>query len=76
MRSASSDAPSFNGAALFQVRKAEILHTLGASENQGFNGAALFQVRKAREGVTGDLDFRGASMGPHSFKCGKSSLSL
>ena len=38
-----------------------------------FNGAALFQVRKARcKSRTQSIERR-ASMGPHSFKCGKRS---
>ena len=38
---------SFNGAALFQVRKEPPRET-GESRQRGFNGAALFQVRKAQ----------------------------
>ena len=36
-----------------------------------FNGAALFQVRKGYRWASGDCAGLGASMGPHSFKCGK-----
>ena len=60
----------FNGAALFQVRKENrmlILCQLGLS----FNGAALFQVRKAACSSIHWRSLVGASMGPHSFKCGK-----
>ena len=86
---------SFNGAALFQVRKGAASYalphhlrqlqwgrTLSSAESSGgsvaskwvalgFNGAALFQVRKV--GVSGSVVNRClyASMGPHSFKCGK-----
>ncbi len=38
----------------------------------GFNGAALFQVRKELNGKKHDQTGKNASMGPHSFKCGKS----
>ena len=40
--------PSFNGAALFQVRKGWTKIPARA-RNLGFNGAALFQVRKANQ---------------------------
>ena len=36
-----------------------------------FNGAALFQVRKEERGEGGKTARPMASMGPHSFKCGK-----
>ena len=86
----------FNGAALFQVRKASKAYPPQAQVQQGFNGAALFQVRKVL-GASSDAHGFGplqwgrtlssaeraeasllrdpryiASMGPHSFKCGKS----
>ena len=38
---------SFNGAALFQVRKSQIRHEMDGFMF-GFNGAALFQVRKCQ----------------------------
>ena len=84
----------FNGAALFQVRKlappaesptqrAELQwgRTLSSAEVRGyihhndlpaecFNGAALFQVRKSPNRQTASQRSSGASMGPHSFKCG------
>ena len=62
--------PCFNGAALFQVRKANTLRELAVMQ-RSFNGAALFQVRKARR-FAGQVWTRvHASMGPHFFKCGK-----
>ena len=85
---------SFNGAALFQVRK-DKPHPEKPTSLFGFNGAALFQVRKANNpdlpisagwmlqwGRTLSSAERPcksqresgqmlASMGPHSFKCGK-----
>ncbi len=60
----------FNGAALFQVRK-EDLSKFFLLRSFGFNGAALFQVRKAPEPTAKRADEATASMGPHSFKCGK-----
>ena len=114
-----ADHGSFNGAALFQVRKVEVIdasgfftprlqwgRTLSSAESIGtarpgraltarFNGAALFQVRKAyhcnevsraclalqwgrtlSSAESDSLRFKVAvqevaSMGPHSFKCGK-----
>ena len=84
----------FNGAALFQVRKAKEDALLYACK-LSFNGAALFQVRKEHANGNGlhclvklqwgrtlssaesHTEERGgalrsaASMGPHSFKCGK-----
>ena len=87
--------PCFNGAALFQVRKARRLGDFAPSAC-GFNGAALFQVRKEVHQETTSRNSHGlqwgrtlssaesllsiglwkspvrlASMGPHSFKCGK-----
>ena len=109
----------FNGAALFQVRKAEMSitrrratvwlqwgrtlssaesssslrigvpssslqwgRTLSSAESKetgwqarsnrlGFNGAALFQVRKECRPHSRIFRVPNASMGPHSFKCGK-----
>ena len=87
----------FNGAALFQVRKA-LFRRLCFWTASRFNGAALFQVRKVFRGTAGfefvkELQWgrtlssaerasaitegkaaSQASMGPHSFKCGKSGL--
>ena len=64
----------FNGAALFQVRKVDLPTCQRVFALPCFNGAALFQVRKgARLGSASQI--RGwASMGPHSFKCGKNRL--
>ena len=42
-----------------------------ARQMQRFNGAALFQVRKELWHPLGRCRLRHASMGPHSFKCGK-----
>ena len=39
--------------------------------HQSFNGAALFQVRKANSVHPLSKNQNCASMGPHSFKCGK-----
>ena len=65
----------FNGAALFQVRKdAQGLPTLALLFS--FNGAALFQVRKAKEILECNDYLVDASMGPHSFKCGKNKRRL
>ena len=61
----------FNGAALFQVRKV-VCQRADLPEPPGrFNGAALFQVRKVQAPQKEALLHGGASMGPHSFKCGK-----
>ena len=92
---ANPGSPSFNGAALFQVRKASRGDMRGKQSAARFNGAALFQVRKGTTTSTERwggtwlqwgrtlssaerLDAalildrrRHASMGPHSFKCGK-----
>ncbi len=66
----SSPSSRFNGAALFQVRKAwQLQHFPGVSGR--FNGAALFQVRKGKESRFPQRFPLPASMGPHSFKCGK-----
>ena len=61
----------FNGAALFQVRKASRLEAPISSSNSGFNGAALFQVRKVLARLSALCGAGSASMGPHFFKCGK-----
>ena len=60
----------FNGAALFQVRKAEVANPSNAV-NSRFNGAALFQVRKGANSAMHNFMREIASMGPHFFKCGK-----
>ena len=89
-------APTFNGAALFQVRKARGKYdrakaglnlqwgrTLSSAERdivlshhdakpKPFNGAALFQVRKENLPGRAGYYMDAPSMGPHSFKCGKS----
>ena len=61
---------SFNGAALFQVRKAGRCAE-PSSARRSFNGAALFQVRKDKERKPAGTRPISASMGPHFFKCGK-----
>ena len=66
---------SFNGAALFQVRKVDFNSSKLVSLRR-FNGAALFQVRKGRTGNEPHMRLAIASMGPHSFKCGKLRSSL
>ena len=90
-------ALSFNGAALFQVRKNCQGHRPGYGRGR-FNGAALFQVRKKVKERKQIMQIKvlqwgrtfssaekapllifppapaRASMGPHFFKCGKSSL--
>ena len=60
----------FNGAALFQVRKNSFRQPLSRAEAR-FNGAALFQVRKTPITDYHRRREQAASMGPHSFKCGK-----
>ena len=94
LRAMKPDPTSFNGAALFQVRKT-IRQYGGGMAKRSFNGAALFQVRKSAASGTSIPAFLGlqwgrtlssaenqagwnreviqykASMGPHSFKCGK-----
>ncbi len=65
----------FNGAALFQVRKANINATKNLTVGC-FNGAALFQVRKAKNHRRRVCVCYPASMGPHSFKCGKNQISF
>ena len=60
----------FNGAALFQVRKAPSSVSINPRTNS-FNGAALFQVRKGAECWPSPGLGARASMGPHFFKCGK-----
>ena len=61
----------FNGAALFQVRKEFVRSFKGDSGVRCFNGAALFQVRKVDIMSVMNTRLNAASMGPHSFKCGK-----
>ena len=61
---------SFNGAALFQVRKA-MRPWFRRAICAGFNGAALFQVRKEAIKARLAVQQSVASMGPHFFKCGK-----
>ena len=61
---------SFNGAALFQVRKAQSPFFLRLKTGDASMGPHFFKCGKPGRcyvGQTGDE----ASMGPHFFKCGK-----
>ena len=61
----------FNGAALFQVRKVRILST---TKNIWWKlqwGRTLSSAERTKHPVACSLLYRRASMGPHSFKCGK-----
>ena len=62
---------SFNGAALFQVRKAEMLTNTVIPEIKASMGPHSFKCGKGPFAPNG-APWPSASMGPHSFKCGKS----
>ena len=61
---------SFNGAALFQVRKVLALKTEHPATLIASMGPHFFKCGKARFLMVSSLALR-ASMGPHFFKCGK-----
>ena len=64
---------NFNGAALFQVRKAVLeIDCCGASRGTSM-GPHSFKCGKRYKGGAQVRPHRRTSMGPHSFKCGKPS---
>ena len=60
----------FNGAAVFQPRKA-LMTSLLCRKKHCFNGAAVFQPRKAGNSQPGRRRIAAASMGPRFFNRGK-----